>query len=92
MTNFDKEKVHQWIQEYWTRKKDCQICGSDDWILMDNVWELRKFERGGLVVGSSPLLPVVALMCNVCGQMVFFNAFAVRALKRGQQKGNEDEQ
>lgn len=91
MTGFNKDKVQEWISNYWTGSKECQVCQSSEWILLDNVWELRKFEKGGLVVGGGSILPVVGLMCNVCGQMLFFNAFAVRAIDRPQPKEGSDE-
>jgi hypothetical protein len=59
--------------------------------LFDNVWELREFQGGGLVVGGSPILPVVALMCNVCGHTILFNAFAVKAIERPQEKEGKNE-
>jgi hypothetical protein len=91
MTEFNKEKAQEWISKYWTRPKECTVCGSDQWLLLDNVWELRKFERGTLVIGGSPILPVVALMCNVCGHLIFFNAIAVRAIAREELKEDSGE-
>lgn len=81
MASYDKEAVQKWISEYWTGTKDCLVCGSNDWILMDNVWELRDFHGGDFSVGG-PVLPLIALMCNVCGHTLLFNAIAVRAIER----------
>lgn len=80
--NFDRDAVRKWIDQYWTASHACQVCASSDWLLLDNVWELREFHGGGLVVGGSPVLPVVALMCNVCGHTVLFNAIAAKAIER----------
>ena len=41
--DFDKEKVWQWIDEYWTASRDCPICASNDWLLLEKVWELGGF-------------------------------------------------
>lgn len=92
MPEFNKERAQQWISEYWAGPKECQICRSNEWVMLDNIWELRKFEGGGLVIGGGPIVPVVALMCNVCGQMLIFNAFAVKALDRAEVAEVEDEQ
>jgi hypothetical protein len=73
--NIDKEKVSEWIESHWTAPRNCTVCQSDDWIVLEKVWELREFQGG-------PVLPVIALMCNVCGHTIFFNAIAVRAVSR----------
>jgi hypothetical protein len=91
MPEFDKLKVQQWLSENWSGPHECQVCKNSDWIILDNIWELRKFEGGGLVIGGAPVLPVVALMCNVCGQMLFFNAIAVKALERAEAAKVQDE-
>ena len=80
---FDKAEVQQWLDRYWKGPHHCPICNSEAWLLMEKVWELREFQSGNLVIGGGqPVLPVVALMCNVCGYTVFFNAIAVRAVSR----------
>jgi hypothetical protein len=90
MSMFNKDQVQKWINDYWRESKNCQICGSNDWLLLDNVWELRDF-RGGDVASGGPVLPVVALMCNVCGHTLFFNAIAVRAVERPASREGKDE-
>ena len=87
---YDKKKVWEWITSYWKPPRSCEVCGSDQWLLLDNVWELRRFEGGGLSVGGAPLLPVVALMCNVCGHTLFFNAIAVRAVSKDNPEGTHE--
>lgn len=90
--DFDKQKVKQWIEEYWTAPRECPICEADDWILMDKVWELREFHRVPFALGGPDrpiVLPVIALMCNVCGYTIFFNAIAVRAVSRPASEGGE---
>lgn len=82
MTEFNKEQADNWIREYWTGSKNCQVCQSNKWQFLESVWELRSFHGGDLVVGESPVLPVVAVMCNVCGHTLFFNAIAVRAVDK----------
>jgi hypothetical protein len=79
--SYDKEKVAKWINTYWTGPKKCPICQDQKWVLLDNVWELRKYQDGTLVVGG-PVLPVVVMMCNVCGHSILFNAIAIGALEK----------
>lgn len=78
---FDREKVQQWLSGHWEGSHSCPICNNDAWLLMEKVWELREFQEGGLSIRmGQPVLPVVALMCNVCGYTIFFNAIAVKAV------------
>jgi len=79
--DINKEKVWQWIDSHWTAPRNCPICESSDWLLLERVWELGEFDEGAVMSGRSRL-PVVALMCNVCGYQIFFNAVAVGAVRR----------
>jgi hypothetical protein len=83
--NIKNEKINT----YWTGSEDCPICQHNDWLLMENVWGLIEFRENNLIVGG-PVLPLVAVMCNVCGHTIFFNAFAVGALKRGDEDETEE--
>jgi len=89
--DYDKAKVWEWITSYWTGARNCPVCESTDWVLLDKVWELREFHGGSLHVGSGPILPVVGLMCNVCGHTLFFNAIAARAVRKDESSEADDE-
>jgi hypothetical protein len=53
----------------------CISCQGNDWTVTTNVFELREFEGGNLVIGGASLiLPVIPLTCNTCGLILFFNA------------------
>lgn len=85
----DRNKIADWLNTRWKGEKLCPICRSNNWSILDNVWESRKFQSGTLVVGG-PVLPLVAIMCNVCGYTHFFNAIAVGAVQRPKEKGEEE--
>ena len=96
--DFDKEKVKQWLDTYWTSPRNCSICGEDNWLLLDKVWHLGEVPPRPPILDAwimeaqippPSTLPVVALMCNVCGHTVFFNAFAVKALEKPAPQGGE---
>jgi rubredoxin len=78
--DIDKRAVDDWLDTYWAGSRICPICGSEDWITFEKAWECREFNRGNLVAGG-PVLPLVAMMCNVCGHVLLFNAIAVRAIQ-----------
>jgi hypothetical protein len=92
MTKFNKAQAEGWIERIWTGSRKCQICESSDWILLHNVWELREYQGGGLVVGGGSVLPVVAMMCNVCGHTLFFNAIAIRVIEKPETREEQDEE
>jgi hypothetical protein len=58
------------------REHGCTVCGGVDWLLIGHIWQLPAFEV------KRPVLPVVGMMCKGCGQILFFNAYAVGALKQ----------
>ena len=81
--DYDKEKALEWINTYWQPPRSCPVCGDSAWVLMERVWELREFRGGTLTAGPGhPVLPMIAVMCNVCGHTVLFNAIAARAVER----------
>jgi len=90
--DYDRREVGQWLETHWTGSHKCPICQSSKWALMNKVWELREYQGGSLVIGGQPILPVVAMMCNVCGHTILFNAIAVGAVDRPTSQEEQDEQ
>jgi hypothetical protein len=87
---FDKDRAMKWIESNWTEPRKCPICGSEDYFLLDKVWELREFHGGTLKIGG-PVLPIIGLMCNVCGHTILFNAIASRAISKDDSSEAQDE-
>jgi len=69
-------KLQEHIQSQWEAPYTCPVCRSNNWNISREVFELRGFNKGGLVVGGSPVFPVVPVVCQTCGHVVFFNALA----------------
>ncbi len=62
-------------------KVACQSCGNKEWIASENIFEMREFKGGSLVIGGqSAILPVVPVTCKTCGQTIFFNALTLGIL------------
>ncbi|HLC88338.1 MAG TPA: hypothetical protein VJG66_04790 [Patescibacteria group bacterium] len=62
-------------------KTACQSCGNKEWIASENIFEMREFKGGNLVIGGqSAILPVVPVTCKYCGQIIFFNALSLGIL------------
>lgn len=69
----DTEKVIAHLKEKW-RGRPCPMCETGDFIVGSTVFELREFHGGAVVVGATPLFPVVTVMCKNCGCTLLVNA------------------
>jgi predicted nucleic-acid-binding Zn-ribbon protein len=68
------QRAFAWLNSHWTNPHFCPICSSNNWQI-GNVFELRTFNTGALVIGGpQPIFPVFPVTCNVCGFTYFFNA------------------
>ena len=65
---------------YW-KNPPCSICQSQSWNLADIVFELREFNQGNMVVGA-PVMPVIAITCNKCGNTLLLNAIVLELLPK----------
>ena len=75
------EKLIKFLNEKWG-SKPCPMCGSNNWIVSDKIYELREFNDGNLVIGSGPIFPVVPVSFNNCGNSVFINALMSGAIEK----------
>ncbi|MGJ8593073.1 MAG: hypothetical protein ACSHXF_11015 [Aquaticitalea sp.] len=62
--------------------RPCPMCGSNGWNVSDNVYELREFHGGNLVLGNGPIYPIIPVSCNNCGNSVMVNALMAGAIER----------
>jgi len=67
------EKIIQYLNEKW-QKRPCPMCGVGNWSVQDRVFELREFHGGSLVVGGTPIIPIIPVICNNCGNTILINA------------------
>ena len=47
---------------------------SGSWNVSDKVFELREYHDGNMVIGGSPIVPVVPVTCDNCGNTVLVNS------------------
>ena len=67
------DQMIEHLRQTWG-ERSCLWCQGDDWSVGDDVFELRKYAGGGLMVGGAPVVPVVPVTCNKCGNTVLINA------------------
>jgi hypothetical protein len=77
----DTPKLIKYLSDKW-QGKPCPMCGHAGWSVQDYVFELSVFQRGGLVVGGGPLVPVVPVFCDNCGNTVLVNAISAGVVER----------
>ena len=78
MSDIDTKKVLAHLNKIRSTSKGCKFCGANDWAVIDKVFELREFQSR--VVGS-PIIPVIPVTCNQCGNILLFNAIAAKLVK-----------
>ena len=61
------------LQKQWKTPVSCYVCRSNDWDVSAELYELREFHGGNMVIGGSSLIPVSPVICKVCGYTVLIN-------------------
>jgi len=58
-----------------TTMGSCPLCQQQQWQIADDVYELRQFHHGRVVVGDQTvIMPLLALNCSHCGYTALLNA------------------
>ena len=56
------------------------MCGIGGWNVQDSTYQLLEFNQGSLVIGG-PVIPVIPIVCNNCGNTLLVNAIIAGVLK-----------
>lgn len=68
------QKLLTHVQTKWKAPATCPVCKSNDWEVPKEVYELREFHGGGMVLGgASSIIPITPVTCKVCGNTVLIN-------------------
>ena len=84
-----RDKLVKFLQEKWKPPASCTVCRSNTWDVSKEIYELREFQGGGLVVGPGPIVPVVPVTCTTCGNTVLLNALVAGIELKGEPQKNE---
>jgi len=76
-----RKRILAFLQERSPRPGLCPLCQKQAWNLENEIWELREFNMGNLIVGGQ-VFPVVPLICTNCGNTLFINAVLSGVLQR----------
>jgi len=67
-----KNTVLNKLRQYKNDRSACDVCGADDWSVIDKVWAIM--EAPDEIKENVAAIPVIAVMCNNCGHIHFLNS------------------
>jgi hypothetical protein len=73
LNNEQQNKAMAHLNSKWVGKRECSVCKNNSWNIHPQVYEMRQFNEGGMVLGG-PLLPLIIVECNNCGNTISINA------------------
>lgn len=79
MASFDSNKIINHLNEKW-QGRPCPMCGKGKWSVNDKIFELREFNEGNLIVGGGPIIPVIPIICESCGNTILINAIVTKSV------------
>ncbi len=85
----DQGKVAEWLNKKWQGKKNCPLCGENNWNIGDRAGKIPIYYPSAVVGG--PSYPLVVVTCNNCGYTLLFNALFVGLLPSGMEAGARPE-
>ena len=80
MPEIKPEKVISHLKEKW-KGRNCPMCGIGNWNVSDKIFEVREFNGGDLILGGTPIIPVVPVTCSNCGNIIMVNAIISGAVE-----------
>jgi hypothetical protein len=68
-----QDKLIEKLNRFW-KNKTCEVCGQQNWMIDDTLFELREFHGGRTVLGSGAIKPLITISCTSCGNTKMMNA------------------
>lgn len=72
LSNEQYQKFISHLQNKW-KQPICQVCQNNEWNVAQEVYEIREFHGGSMVLGGGLIVPIVPVTCKVCGNTVNLN-------------------
>jgi len=79
MAKFDGQIAIAHLQEKW-EGKPCPMCGVGNWNVNNSTFQLTEFNQGNMIIGG-PVVPVIPVVCNNCGNTILVNAITAGVIK-----------
>ena len=77
--DLDYDKLLTHLNEKW-KNNPCPMCQTATWSTPAKIFEIREFSGGSLVVGGVPIIPIIPVTCQNCGNTIFINAITSNLL------------
>jgi len=69
-----KKKLMEYVQDSWKPPIQCPLCKGNEWVPSEEIYEIREFHGGGLVLGGGgKISPIFPITCRICGNTVLIN-------------------
>ncbi len=72
LTKEQQDKAIQHLNSKWINKT-CPVCQGNTWDVHPELYEMRQFNGGDMVLGG-PLIPLLVVECTNCGNTISINA------------------
>jgi hypothetical protein len=80
VSNYNTNEMIEFLKLKW-KGKPCPLCDVGQWGVAEDIFELRKYAEGSLIVGNVPVIPIIPVTCNYCGNTVLVSAIVSKVLK-----------
>lgn len=81
MAKLDEKKLLKELSDKW-QGRTCPMCIQGNWIVSENIFELREFKEGNLVIGGTPIQPVIPVTCDNCGNTILVNPIILDCIEK----------
>lgn len=79
MNVLNQEKFLNEMNSRWLNK-NCQLCGKNNWNIERNMVTVNRIGDNGEIQLGGTIMPLVAMTCMNCGNVVFVNPLVCGAV------------
>lgn len=80
MAKLNSEKLLRELNNKW-QGRSCPMCMNASWLVSDKIFELREYKDGNMVIGGTPIQPVIPITCESCGNTILVNPLIVGCIE-----------
>ena len=73
LTKKEQSNALKHLNSKWAGERKCSICQSNNWNVHPEIYEMRQFNGGNMVLGG-PVVPLLMVECTNCGNTISMNA------------------
>jgi len=89
LSDEQQKQVVEFMERTWPKDAGCPICHRNDWAIRNRTFEVIEHAEGSARNLRRLSMPLVAVTCENCGNVVFMNA-ALLGLASPVAKANAD--